>query len=162
MVTQNEIARRVGLDVSSVNKILNKRVGPRFRKDTIARVHRTARELGFDFGRLKHLHRRLHERQPVDIVAEVLVHRADGTLVEMGRAILKDLSRGGARVRDLFLPSGKLPLFPFEIRLRWRKGAGEDLARGRVIRFDHERGGLTLEFLEPPTRRGALAGREGK
>ena len=35
MVTQVEIAHRVGLDVSSVNKILNRRSGPVFRKETI-------------------------------------------------------------------------------------------------------------------------------
>lgn len=67
MVTQQEIARRAGLGVSSVNRILSKRVGPRFRKDTVARVLRIARELGFDFGQLKHSHRRRHERQPSGI-----------------------------------------------------------------------------------------------
>ncbi len=43
MVTQVEIARRVGLDVSSVNKILNRRTGPVFRKATI-RPGRCARQ----------------------------------------------------------------------------------------------------------------------
>lgn len=50
MVTQLQIARRVGRHVSSVNKILNKQIGPRFRKDTVAR------ELRLDFGRLKFAH----------------------------------------------------------------------------------------------------------
>jgi DNA-binding phage protein len=48
-VTQVEIAERVGLDVSSVNKILNESPGPVFKKETIARVLKTATEMGYDF-----------------------------------------------------------------------------------------------------------------
>jgi DNA-binding LacI/PurR family transcriptional regulator len=51
MVTQVEIARRIGLDVSSVNKILNKTPGPVFSKETIAKVFSVARRMGYDFKR---------------------------------------------------------------------------------------------------------------
>lgn len=50
-VTQLQIARQVGLDVSSVNKILNRMPGPVFRKETIQLVFRVARELGYNFHR---------------------------------------------------------------------------------------------------------------
>jgi transcriptional regulator with XRE-family HTH domain len=46
-VTQGDIADIVGIDVSSVNKILN-RTGGVFRKDTIAKVFRVAERLGYD------------------------------------------------------------------------------------------------------------------
>lgn len=52
MVTQVEIARRVGLDVSSVNKILNQAAGPVFRKETIERVFRVAKRLGYNLNRV--------------------------------------------------------------------------------------------------------------
>ncbi len=48
-VTQTEIARRARIDVSSVNKILNGVVGPVFRRETIERVHRIARKLGYRY-----------------------------------------------------------------------------------------------------------------
>ncbi len=51
MVTQVEVARRVGLDVSSVNKILNRCVGPVFRKETIRLVFKTAKEMGYNLHR---------------------------------------------------------------------------------------------------------------
>lgn len=51
MVTQAHIAERVGLDVSSVNKILNQVKGPVFRKETIKEVFAVARELGYDTAR---------------------------------------------------------------------------------------------------------------
>ena len=47
MVTQVQIAREVGLDVSSVNKILNRMPGPVFKDCTIKAVRRTARRLGW-------------------------------------------------------------------------------------------------------------------
>lgn len=49
VVTQGEIARRARVDVSSVNKILNGAVGPVFRCETIARVHRIAKKLGYKY-----------------------------------------------------------------------------------------------------------------
>jgi hypothetical protein len=45
---QIDIARRVGLDVSSVNKILNKTPGPVFHKDTIQKVFLVAEAMGYD------------------------------------------------------------------------------------------------------------------
>ncbi len=63
MMTQVEIARRVGLDVSSVNKILNRRKGPVFKKEPTKQVFKVAKELGYDFGRLKYFHRRRHPRK---------------------------------------------------------------------------------------------------
>lgn len=51
MVTQVQIARVVGLDVSSVNKILNKVPGPVFAKETKQRVFKVAKRMGYDFGR---------------------------------------------------------------------------------------------------------------
>lgn len=45
--TQLEIAREVGLDVSSVNKILNRMPGPKFQESTIKAVRRAARKLGW-------------------------------------------------------------------------------------------------------------------
>src|SRR6185295_20277173 len=71
MVTQVEIARRVGLDVSSVNKILNKRAGPVFRKETIRKVFRVAKDLGYDFGRLKYAHRRRFPRKELSLGVEL-------------------------------------------------------------------------------------------
>lgn len=48
-VTQVDVARRAGLDVSSANKILNGDVGPKFSDKTRDRVLRIARKLGYRF-----------------------------------------------------------------------------------------------------------------
>ncbi len=51
MVKQIDIAKRVGLDVSSVNKILCRTPGPVFHKATIAKVFQVAEEMGYNFAR---------------------------------------------------------------------------------------------------------------
>jgi hypothetical protein len=47
--TQAEIAKRVGLDVSSVNKILSGLSRGVFKATTVARVKKAAKRLGYDF-----------------------------------------------------------------------------------------------------------------
>lgn len=49
MVTQQAVAKRCGLDVSTCNKILNAVPGPVFRKETIRLVFKVAREMGYRF-----------------------------------------------------------------------------------------------------------------
>jgi transcriptional regulator with XRE-family HTH domain len=50
-MTQVDIAKAVGLDVSSVNKILNETPGPRFKPGTISKVFRVAEKMGYNFNR---------------------------------------------------------------------------------------------------------------
>jgi len=84
MTTQLQIARRVGLDVSSVNKILNRVEGPIFRKETIKEVLSVARELGYNFDRKnRHYWQRRAERleallrkiMPTDKLSESLAQQ---------------------------------------------------------------------------------------
>lgn len=150
MVTQVEIARRVGLDVSSVNKILNRRQGPVFRKETIRLVFKTARAMGYDFGKLKFTHRRKYPRAEVSIGAEFLVYGKDGALYDQGVATVRDLSLGGARVSDVALPQGTFPTEPFTIVMRLMQKPLEDVeVTGRVVRL-HQNGVLAfgIEFLK--------------
>lgn len=149
MVTQLEIARRTGLDVSSVNKILNKRSGPVFRKETIRRVFKVAREMGFDFGRLKFQHRRRYPRRSVAIGADFVVHRNDGSLYDVGSATIRDISACGARVTDVTLPTGSLPVDSFSVTLRPKaaKDAEAVEVRGRIVRYQgHGVAGYGIEF----------------
>jgi transcriptional regulator with XRE-family HTH domain len=136
MVTQVEIARRVGLDVSSVNKILNRRAGPVFRKETIRKVFRAARELGYDFNRIKYHHRRRHPRREVALGAEFLICKGDGSVHDRGVATIRDLSVSGARVGDLQLPTGTFPAGAFSVRIRpLAKPLDEIEIHGEVVRL---------------------------
>lgn len=136
MVTQVEIARRVGLDVSSVNKILNRRSGPVFRKETIRKVFKIAKELGYDFNRIKFVHRRRHGRKELVLGAELRVFKADGTLHDQGKATIRDLSLSGAKLDGVELPSGTIPVGSFVVALKPITKTGEELELpGRVVRL---------------------------
>lgn len=143
-ITQSEIARRIGIDVSSVNKILNRRAGPVFRPETIRRVFQIARQLGYDFGRLKYQHRRRAPRRTVSIGAEFMIYHQDGSLFDQGMATIRDISLCGARVSDVALPQGSLPVDPFTVGLRpMQKPLDGFEIRGRIVRI-HADGGVSF------------------
>jgi transcriptional regulator with XRE-family HTH domain len=137
-VTQLEIARRVGLDVSSVNKILNRRPGPVFKKDTIKQVFKVARELGYDFTRLKYHHKRAQQRRPIAIPLELSIYNSDGTLFDKGAAVIKDVSLSGALLTAVVLPQQSIPLRPHTIGIRMLDGALKGVEiMARPIRLAH-------------------------
>ena len=137
MVTQVEIARRVGLDVSSVNKILNKRQGPVFRKETIRKVFRIAKDLGYDFGRLKYAHRRRFPRKELSLSVELSVYHKDGSLFDQGVAVVRDISLGGARICDVALPTGSIPVTPFTVGIRPMQKPVDDIEiQGHIVRLN--------------------------
>jgi transcriptional regulator with XRE-family HTH domain len=153
MITQVEIARRIGIDVSSVNKILNRRPGPVFRKETIKKVFRVAREMGYDFSRLKHQHRRRFPRREVAIGAELSIFQKDGTIHDQGVATIRDISVCGARVSDVALRQGTFPASPFTVALRpMEKSLDGVEIRGHVVRVQAEGPfgyGINFEKPEP-------------
>ena len=137
MVTQVEIARRVGLDVSSVNKILNKRQGPVFRKETIRKVFKIAKDLGYDFGRLKYAHRRRFPRKELSLGVELYVYHKDGSLYDQGVATVRDISLGGARICDVALPTGAIPVSPFTVGIRPMQKPVDDIEiQGHIVRLN--------------------------
>jgi transcriptional regulator with XRE-family HTH domain len=153
MVTQSEIARRVGLDVSSVNKILNRRRGPIFREKTIKKVFRIAQDIGYDFGRLKYHHRRRHPRKEMAQEARISIYREDGSLYDHGVAIVHDISLGGALISDVTLPMKSLPVGPFTVGLHLARKPADDVEiSGRIVRLnlnDSLTYGIAFEKLDP-------------
>ncbi len=157
MITQKAIAQRTGLDISSVNKILNCRQGPVFRKKTIRKVFKVAREMGYDFNRIKFRHFRRHPRKPVSIAAEFAIYKKDGSLYDRGRAVIRDLSLCGACVEDIDLSQGHLPLEPFSVGLKPEEKLMENVEiSGRIVRI-HVDGvgsfGIEFQKVDPAVQR---------
>jgi len=150
VVTQAEIGRRAGTDVSTVNKILNGTVSP-FRKETVKEVLKVARTLGYDFGKLKYQHRRRHPRTRAGPPLELKVYGPDGSLHDRGKAQLRDLSLCGALISALVLGRRTLPLGPCRMGIRVSKGPAKGVEiLGRPVRIVHapEGTGVGIEFFE--------------
>ena len=143
--SQVEIARRVGLDVSSVNKILNRRPGAVFKQATVEKVFRVAQRLGYNFERIKRAHRRSHERRPANLPGQLALFGADGSCFDEGTCLVSDIAICGASLEEVNLPKGKLPVDPFTITLRM-SGKKRELVevRGRVVRLRHDGKSLRL------------------
>ena len=145
VATQVEIARRAGLDVSSVNKILNRRRGPVFKQATIDKVFRLAKQLGYSLDRLKRSHGRAHERRKAGFTGKLALHAKDGSQYDQGTCLVSDIAACGASLVDVELPKGKLPVEPFTIRLELTGKKEEVLQiRGRVVRLNHDGKNLRL------------------
>jgi hypothetical protein len=143
--TQVEIARQVGLDVSSVNKILNRRAGAIFKQTTVDKVFRVAKRLGYRFDRLKRAHGRAHERREVHLQGKLALYEADGSRFDEGTCAVSDIALCGASLVDVELPKGQLPVDPFTILLEVTGKKKESVEiRGRVVRLRHD--GKTLRL----------------
>ena len=142
--TQVEIARQVGLDVSSVNKILNRRSGAVFKQATVDKVFRVAKRLGYRFDHLKRTHRRAHERREVHISATLSLYGADGSRFDQGTCSISDIANCGASLIDVELPKGKLPVGPFTVVLDVTSKKTTISIRGRIVRLRHD--GMNLRL----------------
>jgi len=135
-VTQLQIAKRVGIHVSSVCKILNRAPGQVFHKKTIREVMKVARELGYEFDRIKFRHERRHPRKQVSLPVDLSLYGPDGALLQQGTAQIRDLSLSGAQLRGILLPQQVIPIGPHEIGLRVLTGILQGIElRCRTVRF---------------------------
>jgi transcriptional regulator with XRE-family HTH domain len=134
MATQLEIARKLGLDVSTVNKILHQVPGLKWKPETVQAVFRTAEELGYNFSKIKFRHQREYPRHQVDVPVGLEVELPGRGITESGRGRLRDISRSGARVSDLQIPSGTLPAGPFKFVLKIRGLKSRKPVKGTPVR----------------------------
>jgi transcriptional regulator with XRE-family HTH domain len=148
--TQGQIARRLCLDVSTVNKILNRRSGPVFKKETIKRVFKVAKDLGYDFGRLKYQHRRKYPRRSIAIPIELSIYLEGGKLYDRGTGLLQEVSLSGAKLSAVVLPGRAIPIVSHSIGIRIPDGPLKDVEiLGHAVRLYPGEGavGFAVEFL---------------
>ena len=135
-VSQQDIADRLGIDRTAVTKILNRTPGHSASKKTIEVVFKTAREMGYDFSRLRHTHGRRFERKPVQWQADLHIKLDDGSIWASGFGIVRNVSSYGAMVTDLDFKEGVLPIKPFMVVMTIKDGELKGVtAECEVIRF---------------------------
>lgn len=148
--TQRDIARRLRLDPSTVNKILRNTPGPSFNRHTMEKVRATAESMGYDLGRLRHGHRRSDPRRSGRLEVDLIIYDRLGIETERGGAVLVEISRSGARLDRVRLPNGFVPLDGPGIGIRPRGETTFEL-RGRLSRVFSSPGGqgLGVQFPTP-------------
>lgn len=122
-VSQKDIAEYLGMDRSTVTKVLNR--DPRYSASEQTRdlIFRTAEQLGYDFTAIRRPYKREYGRVAVNAPAEIelLVGRE---VFDSGSAEIRNLSVGGALLANVSTGRMMLPLTSFSIRLRIRDVPG--------------------------------------
>lgn len=118
-VNQKAIADFLGIDRTTVTKILNR--DPRYSasEETREKVFRAAEILGYDFTTIRRPFKREYGRAEVNSPCELTVTLEDGTSFDSGSATIRNLSVGGALLSNLRLGKGVLPLQNFTLLIKF-------------------------------------------
>lgn len=147
--TQHDIARRVGVDQGSVSRILNKNTRDSFAPETVAKVFKIARELGYLHPALVSSNRRESPRKRVNVPARLRVVIGANTVFDEGSVEITELSQSGCTLRSFRTKKGVLPLDRFRFDVEVGDGRLKDFAtRCRLIRFsgDDSEFALAVQF----------------
>jgi transcriptional regulator with XRE-family HTH domain len=138
-VSQSDIAAHLGLARSTVTKILNQFPNNRGCKETVKLVFKAAREMGYDFGRLRNIHRRRANRKKVNMPVFLRLDMKDGNGVfDTGSAMVRDLSPYGALLIQINTSKNSLPLIPFTLSMDFSGPLQGISVTARIIRINTE------------------------
>ncbi|MBI2931976.1 MAG: PilZ domain-containing protein [Planctomycetes bacterium] len=148
-VTQEDIARICKIDQGSVSRILNKDTRDSFADDTVQKVFKVARELGYLHPALVTSNRRSSQRRKAGMPAKVAIVIGTNTVYDEGTCEVDEISMSGMMLRAFKTRKQSLPLdvvrFDLDVlapRLRGFK------CRCRIVRFsdDDSQFGLAVRF----------------
>ena len=116
-VTQEDLARYCKIDQGSVSRILNKDTRDSFSRETVDRVFKAARELGYLHPALISSNRRESQRKKITVEADISVVKvADGQVILTGQAEVDEISASGLLLRQVRTSSTSgLPFEPVYI-----------------------------------------------
>ena len=116
-VSQQDVADYLGLDRTTVTKILNR--DPRYSasEGTKKKVFAAAERLGYNFAKIRRPYKREYPRAAIDVPAAAAIVLDSGEEFDSGRCTVANISPGGALLTDLSFPRGVLPLSGFVIGL---------------------------------------------
>lgn len=144
-ITQEDIARVCAIDQGSVSRILNKDTRDSFAKETIEKVFKMAREVGYLHPALVTSNRRDSPRRRVTVTANVQIVSPDGRVFSEGSAEVEEVSLSGMLLKTIRTGSGTFPLEPHRIDLEVTSTRLKGFkARCRPVRYSEGEGGLMI------------------
>ncbi|MBI3097991.1 MAG: helix-turn-helix domain-containing protein [Planctomycetes bacterium] len=157
MATQFDIARKLGVDRTTVSKILTCYPGSHFPAELRAKVFATAKALGYNPGRV--LRRRRAERVDVEWPVNIEIETENGAKTTTpGRAVIRNVSRTGALVGEVTLEDGGgLPTTTFNIHCILEPGEAGNGPVGPVVDGASSPARVDSDSAKIPIRRGPAA-----
>ena len=148
-VTQGDIARNVSIDQGSVSRILNRDTRDSFSDDTVKRVFKAAREIGYLHPALLTTNRRLSGRKRTTLRAKVKVVIGINTIFDDGTCEIAEISQSGCLLQKFKTQRKALPMDRFRFDIEVNDGGLKNFySRCRLIRFsdNDEEFALAVQF----------------
>ena len=135
-INHEAIAMKVGLERSTVTKILN--CDPKFEnhvpEETKVQVIKTAEKMGYFLYRTHRTNRRLYKRIVTNKPTEIELKR-NGKVINSGKARIRNMSKGGVLIDHIKLRKEYLPKLPFVCIFTF--GSWHPI-RGKVLRIEKD------------------------
>ncbi len=135
-VTQEDIARLCKIDQGSVSRILNEDTRDSFAEDTVRKVFKAAREIGYLHPSLLTSNRRESSRRKAGVKGRVAVVIGTNTVYDEGTVDIDEISLSGMLLRNFHTRKRALPTDRFKFDVEIDDGRLKGLkCRCKVVRF---------------------------
>lgn len=135
-VTQEDIARICKIDQGSVSRILNEDTRDSFAEETVRRVFKVAREIGYLHPSLLTSNRRESQRRKAGVRGRVAIVIGTSTVFDEGTVEIDEISLSGMLLRNFHTRKRALPMdrFKFDIEIQEGRLKGFQ-CRCKLVRF---------------------------
>lgn len=150
-VTQKDVATFLGLNQTTVSRILADVPRFTYSEETRSKVFEAATQLGYLHPAVVKTDKRSSMRFPVPGQAQVRVLLQNGSLYATYTADMGNVNRSGALLRSLTGRKRALPLETFSVELRFQApGVGPIELKARPVRFHFDQGciGMGVAFTQ--------------
>jgi transcriptional regulator with XRE-family HTH domain len=135
-VTQEDIARVCKIDQGSVSRILNEDTRDSFAEETIQRVFKAARELGYLHPSLVTSNRRESSRRKAELRGRVQIVIGTNTIYDEGEIDIDEISMSGMLLRNFRTKKRTLPMDRFKFNVEVTEGRLKGFkCRCKLVRF---------------------------
>jgi transcriptional regulator with XRE-family HTH domain len=135
-VTQEDIARSCKIDQGSVSRILNEDTRDSFADDTVQKVFRTARELGYLHPSLITSNRRESSRRKAQVTGKVQILIGTNTVYDEGQIDIDEISMSGMLLKNFRTKKKTLPMDRFKFIVEIDDGRLKAFrCRCKLVRF---------------------------
>lgn len=148
-VTQEDIARACKIDQGSVSRILNEDTRDSFAEETIDKVFKVARELGYLHPSLITSNRRESGRRKAQVTGRVAILIGTNTVFDEGDVDVDEISMSGMLLRNFRTKKRTLPMDRFKFLVEVGEGKLKGLKlRCKLVRFsdNEEEFALAVKF----------------
>ncbi|HLF92045.1 MAG TPA: PilZ domain-containing protein [Planctomycetota bacterium] len=135
-VTQEDIAKACKIDQGSVSRILNEDTRDSFAEETIQKVFKVARELGYLHPSLITSNRRESNRRKAELTGKVQVLIGTNTVYDEGDIDIDEISMSGMLLRNFRTKKRSLPMDRFKFNVEVTEGRLKGFkCRCKLVRF---------------------------